>query len=515
VTAAPDNLTPCDLARRRRSEMRGVIRMTVPMVVTICSRLVMDLADFKMVSYLGPNAQGALLPAQITLWTVTVLGFVTVTMVNTFVSQSLGRDRKSDTGAYAWQGVYLSLVFGAACLALIPALPAVFAWIGHSPGIQKLEVEYAWIGVLTIAPTAAGEALASFFNGVHKPRVSMWSAIEANLINIGVSMMLIFGLLGFPAMGVAGAAWGTLVGVTYRLFRLLWVFTSGQYGLTYGGRWRWRPDLTKAKAIIRVGSPQGFQAFSDVIVWAIFVNILIGRTFGDADLIGTNVAWQYLRISFMPAFGLGIAVTSLVGKAVGQRDHAQAMRLTRIAAGLLCVYMLTLSIVYLLFRRELIGWWTSDADVIRVGAMIMFCTVIFQFFDGLGIVYQSALKGAGDTFWPAMVTSICHWTFTVGGGGLMITLKPELGSLGPWSAATFLLTFLGLVLWWRWRSGAWQRVDIFKHERIESNCAVCGYDLTGNAAGACPGCGVPIEGMNNTAKSPAPRPVVTGEPEPV
>lgn len=447
-----------------RAELRSVIAMTIPIVVTVCSRMCMDLADFKMISYLGDEAQGALLPAQVTMWTLIVAGFVTVTMVNTFVSQSLGRNRPADTGAYAWQGVYLGIAYGALGLAAYPFLPAVFRWIGHSAPIQELELLYARIGLFTIAPTIAAEALASFFNGLHRPKVSMWSAIEANLINVVVSGVLIFGLIGFPAMGIEGAAWGTLVGVTYRFVRLLWSFNSGDYAKLYGTRDAWRFQYSKAKAIVRVGLPQGLQTCSDVVVWAIFINFLIGRTFGDADLIGTNVAWQYLRISFMPAFGLGIAVTSLVGKAVGQRDPQQARRLAFVGAAILMAYMTFLSIIYLAFRRELIAWWNPDPEIVRIGAAIMLCAVIFQMFDGLAIVYQSALRGAGDTFWPAIVTGVSHWAFVVGGGWLMINIRPDLGSLGPWSAATCLLVFLGFALVWRWRSGAWQKIDIFKHE---------------------------------------------------
>ena len=94
----------------------------------------------------------------------------------------------------------------------------------------------------------------------------------------------------------------------------------------------------------------------------------------------------------------------------------------------------------------------------------MICAAIFQVFDGLGIAYNSALRGAGDTLWPAMFSSISHWSIVVGGGYVVAVLKPEWGSLGPWTAGTVLLILLSLALWWRWHSRAWQKIDIFKHE---------------------------------------------------
>jgi Na+-driven multidrug efflux pump len=82
----------------------------------------------------------------------------------------------------------------------------------------------------------------------------------------------------------------------------------------------------------------------------------------------------------------------------------------------------------------------------------------------VGIGYHGALKGAGDTFWPAVVFIVSHWLIVVAGGYAMARLMPQWGVLGPWSAAAALIIFLGFALWWRWRGGAWRRIDLFRHE---------------------------------------------------
>jgi MATE family multidrug resistance protein len=450
---------------RRRNELRSVIQMSVPIVITTCSRMVMDVADFTMISRLGPSAQGAILPGQITIWTIMVLGMGSITMVSTFVSQSLGRERFKETGSYAWQGIYLSFLYGAAALAFLPFLSGIFDWVNHSPDIRALEITYARIALLSIGPTIAGEALASFFNGIHKPKVTMWTAIEANVLNIGISMLLIFGYWGMPKLGIAGAIWGTVIGVSYRFARLLAVFLSHEYAQKYGTRRMWRPDAEKIRGIIRVGLPQGLQWTSDVMVWALFINILVGRTFGDVHLIASNVAWQYLRIAFMPAIGVGIALTALVGKAIGKGDHNQAMRVARMSAMIMAAYMLALAPIYLIFRETLIGWFNVPPEVVRIASGIMVCAVIFQFSDGMGIAYNAALRGAGDTFWPAVLFIVCHWSILIGGGWLVTKLRPQWGSLGPWWVATFLIVILGFVLWWRWRSQAWRKINVFRDDR--------------------------------------------------
>jgi MATE family multidrug resistance protein len=452
---------------QRREELRGVIAMAVPMVITLCSRMLMDLADFFMISRLPVGAdiaQAAILPAQITLWTFIVTGMATVSINSTFVSQSTGRGRDRDAGVYTWQAVYIGGFYGVLGLMLYPLLPGIFELIDHAPEVQALEVIYARICLLTVGPTIITEAFASFFNGVHRPKVTMWSAIEANLLNVVVSMVLIFGWWIFPAMGIAGAAWGTLIGVVYRMVRLGVTFGWGRFAAGYAPRATWRLDWVKLRSVLRTGLPQGLQATSDVCVWMVFINVLTGQMFGQTALVASNVAWQYLRISFMPTFGIGIALTALVGKAIGQRDFDLARRYTRIALGILIGYMALLSLVYYLRRYWLIELFNDDLAVIAIGGGVMICAVVWQVFDGAAIGYHAALKGAGDTFWPAVLFIISHWVIVIGGGYAMAKLYPDLGILGPWMAAATLIIFLSVALWWRWRSNAWQRIDIFRGE---------------------------------------------------
>ncbi len=142
-----------------RGELRAVLAMSVPMVVSTCSPMVMRVADFAFVSALGTDAQAAILPAQMILWCYLAMAIGLVTTVNTFAAQSLGRQRFHDCSAYAWQSLYFSIALGFAGLGLWFVFPAVFAWIGHDPNVQSLEVLYTRISVWAILPTTAAQAL--------------------------------------------------------------------------------------------------------------------------------------------------------------------------------------------------------------------------------------------------------------------------------------------------------------------------------------------------------------------
>jgi MATE family multidrug resistance protein len=465
VNAITQELDVAERRTRRRTELRAVIAMAVPMVITTCTRMIMDVTDYFMISQLpGDQAQAALLPAQLFLWSYIVIGMGTVSIVATFVSQALGRERFSDCSAYAWQGLYLSVVFGVLGFGFKPLLPWAVSAVGHEPAVQALELEYCNVAVWSIGPTMAAAALSAFFNGVHHPKVTMWSAVEGIAVNMVVSFCLIFGKLGLPAMGIAGAAAGTVVATCYRCLRLTVTMCLPRFNERFAARRTWAIDRGKLLGILRFGSPQGAQWFSDVVVWMLFVNVLVGRMFGTDHLIATNVSWQYLRISFLPAIGVGMALTALVGKSVGQGDPQRAIREARTVLAVVGAYMGVMSVAFLIWRRELIAFFNDKPEVVAVGAAVMICAAAFQAFDAMGIIYTSALRGAGDTLWPSAMFVISHWVILVAGGFAMALLFPELGSLGPWIAATVLLIICGVLLWWRWHARAWMKIDIFRHD---------------------------------------------------
>ena len=446
-------------------ELRDVVRMAVPLVIATSTRMLMDVTDYVMIKWVGSDAQAALLPAQLTVFSYTVLGMGILSMVNTLAAQSFGRRRYADCSAYAWQGMYLSVVLAVLGCGLWPLLPPLFEAVGHEPAIRALELDYTRVAVLTIGPTLGALAVSGFFNGIHRPLVTMWSAVEGLLVNAVVSYALIFGVAGLPKLGVEGAAYGTLVGCCYRMVRLLIAMCGPSYAEPYEARRTWRWDGAKTRTILRVGLPTGLQWVSDVVVWWVFVTILVGRFFGTDHLIASNSAWQYMRIAFVPCLGLGMALTAMVGKAIGRGDKERAVRVTRIALWLTMAYMGVFSLLYLVAGGRLIGLLNSTPRVVHIGGGVMICAAIFQLFDGLGIVYNSALRGAGDTFWPSMLFVVAHWVILVGGGWAVAHYRPGWGSIGPWLAASVLLIVIGIALWWRWNSRRWMTIDLFAHER--------------------------------------------------
>ncbi len=435
--------------------------MAVPVVITTSSRALMDVADYVMVTSLGlDEAQAAILPAQMIMWTYIVFGLGVVSLVNSFASQALGRGGKRDCSAFAWQGLYVAVFVGIVGAALSPLLPWLISGMGHDVGVQAQEIAYGRIALLSVGPTVAAASLAWFFIGVHRPWITTWSVIEANIVNIIVSYVLIFGCFGLEPMGIAGAAWGTLAGVVYRMIRLFATLLLPAFNHEFSSHATWRFSMAKQKELLRRGIPSGLNWVSEVSVWTLFITVVIGRQFGTPQLIASSIAWQFMRISFLPTIGVAQALTAMVGKSIGDGTPERAMHQTQLATKLTLGYMGLLSITYLLFGKHLIALFNQDPEVVSVGGSIMMCAAVFQIFDALGITRDGALRGAGDTLIPAIYYVVSTWVVLVGVALWISRTFPSLGAVGPWIAATGLIVTTAIFLTLRWNSRAWMKIDL-------------------------------------------------------
>jgi MATE family multidrug resistance protein len=438
-----------------------LLQLSAPVIASMISRVAMGFVDFAMVSTLGTQAQAAMPAANMVLFSVIGFGMGALSMVNTFVSQALGRSEPRECSAFAWQGAYLGLLLWCVALPGWWAIPSLFAWIGHEPGVQALEVEYAKIGLLSMGPALASMALAGFFTGLHRPRVPLIAAVVSNLFNVAGNYALIFGHWGFPAMGVAGAAWATtLASVLNAAILLAWLLTP-TYQREFFTRDMWRPSLERMKRLSWFGLPAGAHFAFDIATWTVFTNVFVGR-FGQEQLAAHNICMQFLHLSFMPAVGIGVALGVMVGKFIGERQLAMAHAAVRWGMTVGLAYMGLLGVAMFVWRFDLVLLFNDDPEVVKWGGRIFIFCAMFQVFDAMNIVYSHALRGAGDTHWPAYAIFILASTLLVGGCLLAVKLFPQWGSAGPWTAATVYIVVLGSVFALRYRWGPWAKIELFK-----------------------------------------------------
>jgi MATE family multidrug resistance protein len=442
------------------ADMRALIALSIPIVITNISRTGMSFVDFLMVSRLGTEAQAAIVPATVLLWSLIGFGLGVNTCVNTFASQALGRNKLEEASLYAWQGVWLSVLFGGIGTLLYPVIPAIFRGFGHPAGVIHQEVAYTQAALFSLGPSVAVVAASSFFTGIHRPRVAMFSMIIANLFNVVGDYVLIFGKWGFPQLGIAGAAWATVAATVLQTAVLLGFMVAPHFAREFHTLQAMRWNTDRAVNLLRYGAPSGVQWMMDILMWAFFLNWLVGR-FGTVELAATNVVWKFSEIGWMPAVGIASAASVLVGKSIGKKDFDAAVRQSRVGLITVVGYMCTLSSLFLIFRTQLIGLISDDPDVVALGALVFIPLAIFQMFDSVTITYINILRGAGDILVPAVLVVGLGWIILLGGGRIMVEIRPEWGSIGPWILGVLFIMLLSSALTLRWRSGRWREIDIF------------------------------------------------------
>ncbi len=448
------------------TSLKYMLNLAAPMVVTTISFTIMQFVDRFMVSRLGTNALAAILPAGFASFLPGGFAIGAMASLNTFVSQSLGRGNKKDCSNYFWQVIYMGLVYFVIVLVIMwPAAPKIFKMMGQPPKVAEMEVIYFRIMLYAQLLAVVNWAGNQFFMGIHRPIITMCASFCGQVVNIIANYVLIFGKFGFPRLEIAGAGWGTLIGIAVAALVNIIVFLGSKMNTIFMTRRTLHLDFAKMYDLLKVGLPAGFDLMVNVAFWGVILFSLVGR-FGKEALAATSAVLSYTSISVMPIVGVGTALTAAIGKSIGAGKKNLAAKQTSICLRIALVYMGLIGVFFLVFRQALMAFWSSDEKVIEIGVKILICAAVYQMFHAARIIYGGSLRGAGDTVWLAFISAIGAIVILGLGGLLIVTFWPSLKALGPWLVATLSIIVVGLANHWRFNSNRWMRIDLFKHRAL-------------------------------------------------
>ncbi len=460
-----DQLTDHADARTVPGVLATLLRLALPTIAGTISYTLMQFVDGWMLSLLDrqDGGHGVNLAASfnggITVWVLVAACVGVAGVINTLAAQSMGRGESDAPACFTWQGLWLAAGSTAVFMALIPMVPRWFEILGHHGSLLHLETLFAQI-MLAIAPVSfANSVLGNFFLGVHRPVHQFTAGVVGNVVNIILDWILIFGHLGAPRLGLLGAALATSIASGVALGILLAIFFARPCRVKYGTQHAWRLDGRKLWQVLRIGLPAGAQSSSDILCWTVFSLAWVDH-FGTVAAEAQSAVMRYLSLSFMPAVGMSMAACALVGKRIGQGDHVGAKSAARWAVVISMFYMGVCGLIFLFCRGALAGFMLGPLAQRHIAENLLIFSAIFQIFDGMNIVYLGALRGAGDTLVPTLYTTALAWGFCVGGGGLVMWLKPTWGASGPWAMATLYVCISGVWSLWRWNSQAWRKFDV-------------------------------------------------------
>jgi len=448
------------------TSLRYMLKLAAPMVVSTISFTVMQFVDRFMVSRLGTDALAAILPAGFVSFLPAGFALGAMTSLNTFVSQSLGKGNYKDCSNYFWQMVYMGVGYSAASIAIMwPAAPWIFKMMGQPPIVSNMEVTYFRIMLYANTLAVVNWSSNQFFMGIHKPIITMFASLCGQVVNIVANYLLIFGKFGFPRLEIAGAGWGTFIGIAVASVVNMTMLLGSRINASFKSRRTLSINFGKMYDLLKVGLPAGFGLMVNVAFWSVVLFGLIGR-FGTEALAATSAVLSYTNVSVMPIVGIATALTAAVGRSIGTGRKELAIRQTSVCLRIALIYMGLMGFCFFAFRHALMAFWSSDEKVVEIGAKILLCAAVYQLFHAARIVYGGSLQGAGDTVWLAAISAVGAIGVLGLGGVFVVTFLPSLGVLGPWIAATLSIVVVGLANRWRFNSNRWMQIDIFKHRAL-------------------------------------------------
>lgn len=417
---------------------------------------VVQLADNIMVGQLGTAELAAVSLGNSFVFIAMSLGIGFSTAITPLVAEADGAGNTAGGKSALKHGLVLCTVLGVSLFGLILLAKPLMYMMQQPPEVVELAMPYLDLVAFSLIPLVIFQAFKQFSEGLSQTRYPMYATVMANVVNITLNYVLIFGTFGFPEMGIVGAAIGTLVARIVMVFYIWYLLSSKKRFHNYVTGFNFRKLEKKVmNKIISLGFPSALQMFFEVAIFtaAIWLSGVLGKNAQAANQIALNLS----SMTFMFGMGLGVAAMIRVGNQKGLQNFKELRRIAR------SIFLLTFLIEIVFAALFLWGrnWFptlyldlasdlnlSDNTEVIYLAGQLLFVAAFFQISDGIQVVVLGALRGLQDVKIPTFITFIAYWLI-----GFPICyylgLHTELGSTGIWIGLLAGLTASAIMLYIR------------------------------------------------------------------
>ncbi|HVP67308.1 MAG TPA: MATE family efflux transporter [Anaeromyxobacteraceae bacterium] len=437
-----------------REELSALGRLALPLGLAAAAQSLMGVVDTAVVGRAGAAALAGTGLGNVLFFAVTVFGMGLMMGIDPLVSQALGARDPGRARHLLWQGVWLSGAAGVALAIPLAFAPLVLVPGGIAPEVARQASGYLWARLPGLPPLLFFFAARSYLQAAGGPRAVLASAVLANVANLLLDLLLVFGgsglgtwpgpLRAVPALGATGSGIATTLATFLQTAFLALAVRSRPAGAPFSRR-PTRDELARA---LRVGFPVGLHMGAEVGIFAL-VGFLAGRL-GTSALAAHQVVIAVASLSFNAAVGIGNAGSVRVGWAVGAGDTAAARRAGLVAFGAGAGFMALWGTAFLGFPGAFARAMCDDAGVIAVATPLFRVAGVFQVADGIQGVGAGVLRGAGDTRFTFAANMVGHWALGLP-AALALGLVLGWGVTGLWWGLCAGLVFVATALFARFR----------------------------------------------------------------
>lgn len=446
----------------QQASLKELWLLSYPLIITMAAQVVMQFVDRMFLSWHSHDALAACVPAGVLAMTFASMFMGLASYTGVFISQYEAKKKYASVTISLWQGVLLAVVSAVVLAGLTPVGNAIIYLFDHGPQVTPLEVKYFTILNLFGGISVINNALASFFSGRGKTKVPMYVALVGNVINIGLDYVMIFGKLGFAEMGIAGAAWATVLGALSMTLLFSGLILAKRVRRTFRVTQLagfYKPVFSR---LLRFGLPNGFGFLMDIMSFTLFTFMV-----GNIDVISlqaSNVVMSMQPMVFTVILGLGIGIQILVSKYQGLKRPDLSVQVVKNACKIGYTYAVGVGITFFCLTPFFVGLFIppSSENAAIIAAKTYPLMRLMSFFvigDATYLIFGEALRGAGDTKFYMSIMLTCAWGLLIP-GTWVIVYKLHLSVFWVWSWLTFYAWLTALFMLWRFWRGKWKQIEV-------------------------------------------------------
>ena len=437
-------------------EFRYNLKLAYPVILGMVGHTMVGLIDDIMVGKIGTTELAAVSLGNSFLFIAMSLGIGFSTAITPLVAEADGEGNVAKGKAAFKHGLFLCTLLGTVLFGMILLSKPLMYHMKQPAEVVALAIPYLEIVAFSLIPMIMFQAFKQFSDGLSQTKYAMWATLLANVINVVLNYLLIYGKFGFPELGIVGAAIGTLISRVVMLL-FIWVLLKS--------REKFKPYVTNLnflvikkaviKKILSLGVPSALQMFFEVAIFT--AGIWLSGVLGSNAQAANQIALKLSSLTFMVGMGLSVAATIRVGNQKGLQNFKELRRVA------FSVFLLTLFIeiifagIFVAFNETFpdlfvnynnIADLSNTMEVVKTASVLLLIAAVFQISDGIQVVVLGALRGLQDVKIPTVLIFIAYWVvgFPI---SYYLGLHTDYKSSGIWLGLLAGLTVSSILLFLR------------------------------------------------------------------